>query len=301
MQDSEFLVELRLLENAIDFILKGIDELFIDSNELRDYVDPTDVSNRSYKYGILHLYSGFILLLKEALRRHVPELMFKGTIKEVKLKIEKGQIPNTVDLDEALERLAIGPRCVFSESDIEIIRRMQKTRNAVEHFELAANPFELWSNVSGFLGVIDRFMVTWLGITLETSTSETNLLRKIHSIEEVWKRIAEEQRNKWRDEMFIKLDTFKKDRDAILASLDTEYFDSKGAIDIFIECPECGKCSLIIYGEYSGICSNGECEEFFLLGTCWRCGGDTPDFGWQEGVLCDYCQEEFKYQASKED
>jgi hypothetical protein len=104
-QEPNIKVELSLLENGLDFILKGIDELFDEEHVIREYSTTTDIDSSRYKYGVIHLFSGFLLLLKERLSRHVPELIFKGKISEVKQKIAKGRTPNTVDLDEALERL----------------------------------------------------------------------------------------------------------------------------------------------------------------------------------------------------
>ncbi len=70
-------------DDGIDFILKGIDELFDDNLELRGtdvYTTgiATDISAHAYKYGVLHLFSGFLLLLKEKLARHLPALIYTG-------------------------------------------------------------------------------------------------------------------------------------------------------------------------------------------------------------------------------
>ncbi|WP_190939277.1 hypothetical protein [Nostoc flagelliforme] len=56
---------------------------------------------------MLHIFFDFLLLLKERLSRRLPEFIFKGRVNEVKQKISSGKIPNTIDLDEALERLEI--------------------------------------------------------------------------------------------------------------------------------------------------------------------------------------------------
>ncbi len=125
---KNILIELDLFANGIDFILTGIDGLFEDSLELRFYPSPLERSLRSYKYGILHLFSGFLLLLKERLRRHLEEMIFKGSVNEVRAKLKGDRIPNTIDLDEALDRMEMGPRVTFSESELKTIRRMQDLR-----------------------------------------------------------------------------------------------------------------------------------------------------------------------------
>ncbi|MGD1927823.1 MAG: hypothetical protein ACFB12_02850 [Leptolyngbyaceae cyanobacterium] len=149
-QEPNTKVELSLLENGLDFILKGIDELFDEEHVIREYSTAADIGSSGYKYGVIHLFSGFLLLLKERLFRHVPELIFKGKISEAKKKIATGKAPNTVGLDEALERLEFGPRVVFSEDNLNIIRSIQKTRNEFEHYKVSVNKHYLWKNVSFF-------------------------------------------------------------------------------------------------------------------------------------------------------
>ena len=109
VEDSDSALKLNLLDNGVDFILKGIDELFDSDHVLREYSTATDITISSYKYGVLHLFSGFLLLLKERLSRHLSELIFKGKVNEVRQKISSGKTPNTIDFDEALERLEIAP------------------------------------------------------------------------------------------------------------------------------------------------------------------------------------------------
>jgi hypothetical protein len=104
-ESSNIKLELSLLNNGLDFILKGIDELFDDDYVIREYSSAVDIGTSSYKYGVLNLFSGFLLLLKERLYRHMPELIYKGSLKDIKTQLNSGKTPNTVDLDEALEKL----------------------------------------------------------------------------------------------------------------------------------------------------------------------------------------------------
>ena len=84
-------LKIDLLENGLDFIQKGIEELFADTHELRDYTDASTQSVLNYKYGVLHLFSGFLLLLKERLRQHLEESIYTGTVKDVRAKIANGK------------------------------------------------------------------------------------------------------------------------------------------------------------------------------------------------------------------
>ncbi|MEG4344364.1 hypothetical protein QUB70_13875 [Microcoleus sp. A003_D6] len=188
-ESSNIQLELSLLNNGLDFILKGIDELFDDDYVLRDYSTAVDIGTSSYKYGVLNLFSGFLLLLKERLFRHMPELIYKGSLKDIKNKLSSGKIPNTVDLDEALERLEIGPKFAFSEQDVKLIRYVQDVRNKFEHYKISVdNKYELWSNLSKFLELIDNFLVEQLHISIERSPEALKIKEKIHKIDSVWER-----------------------------------------------------------------------------------------------------------------
>jgi hypothetical protein len=90
-ESSNIQLELSLLNNGLDFILKGIDELFDQDYVMREYSSAVDIGTSSYKYGVLNLFSGFLLLLKERLSRHMPELIFKGNLKDIKTKLSSGK------------------------------------------------------------------------------------------------------------------------------------------------------------------------------------------------------------------
>lgn len=171
-------LSLSLLENGLDFILKGLDELFGENHALKT-AKATEVETRNYKYGITNLFSGFLLLLKERLSRHIPELIFMGRLSETKQKLQAGKrLPVTVDLDEALERLEMGPKVTFTEDEIDVIRKIQDFRNHFEHYKVAANKHQLWAEITKFLDLIEKFLRNELGIELEKYSKESKLLHK---------------------------------------------------------------------------------------------------------------------------
>jgi hypothetical protein len=266
--NSDIILELNLLDNGIDFILKGIDELFDEQHAWAGYSNPVDVTPSRYKYGYLHLFSGFLLLLKERLSRHLPELIFKGKIAEVKQRLASGKTPNTVDLDEALERLEIGPKVTFSDDELKVIRNMQDFRNQFEHYKVSANKYQLWANVSEFLALIDRFLVQELQITIESSADSLELRQKIQTIESIWERIREQREQEWKQDIQYRLKKFKPIRKKVVTDLEGEHLVSKGDITPFIYCPECGEETLIVHGEYAGICANPECNGVHPLTHC---------------------------------
>lgn len=294
--DSDVLLELNLLENGIDFILKGIDELFDEKNIIHGDYSALQIPSSGYKYGYLHLFSGFLLLLKERLSRHLPELIYKGKLADVKEKLanpKKQKSLITVDLDEALERLEIGPIVTFSTNEIEIIRHMQTYRNQFEHFRVSKNKYELWSVVSDFLEIVDKFLVNELKINIEASADSKELREKIESIEIVWERIKKQKELAWKTNIAKKFAEFQKTRNQILDEIKDEEYRSKGGFVAYMMCPECGDETLLITGEYQGICTNEVCNGVFPITQCARCDGPTTGFDW-EFKLCAYCESWFE-------
>lgn len=167
-------LNLSLLDNGLDFVLKGIEELFGEQGERIPIDKAVKLDTRSYKYGVTNLFSGFLLLLKERLSRHVPEMIFSGKLMDVKQKLaSKKNIPNTVDLDEALERLEVGPKFVFEADDIKVIKRIQNFRNQFEHYEVRANKFQLLTELTKFLDIIEQFSHDELSIDLATYSKQS--------------------------------------------------------------------------------------------------------------------------------
>jgi rRNA maturation protein Nop10 len=304
---QEHIIELSLLENGLDFITRGIDELYelYDDSEYQYYIYPVSQPHKDYKYGVLHLFSGFLLLLKERLSHHMPELIFEGRIVEVKKKLDKGKEPNTVNLDEALERLEIGPKVIFSESDTELIRKIQKYRNQFEHYKLSVNKFEINKVIIDFIDLIDRFLIKELKIDITSTSLNTNpeVRAKVLSIESVYRRMTGKRK---RDLMKLgeqKLKEFQDNREKILQELDREAYigyKEEGGIDITIECPQCGEETLIIYGDYAGVCSNEECNSYSLIKNCDRCGKVTTGYEWEE-EWCDDCHNEIQRMVDRDD
>jgi molecular chaperone GrpE (heat shock protein) len=304
---EEHILELSLLENGLDFITRGIDELYelYDDIEYQQYIYPVSQPKKDYKYGVLHLFSGFLLLLKERLRYHMQELIFEGKIEEVRRKIENGKELNTVNLDEALNRLEIGPKVTFSETDTKLIRKMQGYRNRFEHYKFSANKFELNKTIIDFIDLIDRFLINELKIDITSTSLNTDpeVRAKVLSIESVYKRMTEKRKLKLMSIGAEKLKKFKRNRKEILEDLDTTLYISckeEGGIDVTMECPECGQDTLIIYGDFTGVCSNKECNSYCLTKDCDRCGKITVGYEWEE-KWCDDCHDDIQRMVDRDD
>ena len=287
-ESSNIQLELSLLNNGLDFILKGIDELFDDDYVMREYSSAVDIGTSSYKYGVLNLFSSFLLLLKERLYRHRPELIFAGNPEDIRNKLDSKKIPNIVNLDEALKKLEIGPKFVFSERDVKLIRYVQDVRNKFEHYTISVDKYELWSYLSKFLELIDKFLVEELHISIENSPEALELQEKIHEIDSVWKRTQKERRSQFDLEIQGRIEEFNTSRDRVIQELKTESYYSNGADKLLRNCPDCYEQTMIVYEDFIGICSNPECGSGHALTECLRCEELTPGYPWQE-KFCDSC------------
>lgn len=286
-------LEIKLLDNGIDFILKGIDELFDSDYELRGDSDAVYVSDSSYKYGVLHLFSGFLLLLKERLYRHAPELPFKGKYQEIRQKLSSNNMSSkpmrTVDCDEAIEKLAIGPRVTFSDDELKVIRYVQSIRNQFEHYSVSVNKIALWKQLSAFVELIDNFLIDELKVSIEESASNPELRRKIKEIEVVQERIKRQFTEAWREDVQKRLRKFKRNPQKAILSIEGEYHSGRGEGYPYTVCPDCGQDTLVVYGDFEGICSNQECRSVSPITACLRCGTPMAGESWEDGDFCSVC------------
>jgi hypothetical protein len=275
-------MELKLLENGIDFINVGIDNLFervitIREQIFPDYLDDFPKSSFHYKYGVLHLFSGFLLLLKEKLKNENEELIY--------YKGNKGE--RTVNFHEAIKNLkTIGFE--FSKEDYDLIGEIREKRNQFEHYECEIEPFELYSKLKSFLNIIDKFLYEELREQIEIiNEDKENLIHKIHSIDSVWERVEKKEKLRIIDQVNKAKTEFDLDKEANIASL--KRMQSRNGQSYFLNCPECGNCeSVISHGEFAGICINDDCQETFPTTSCFSCGEVVLGFYWRI-KYCDDC------------
>lgn len=112
-------VEFNLLSNAADSIDSAI-ELIAWGNE--------KVEASRLKQSIQSIAHGIELLLKERLRRVHPALLWENVDKYPSLNAR------TVNSEGALTRLINIAGLSFPKEDIELIRSLRATRNAIEHY-----------------------------------------------------------------------------------------------------------------------------------------------------------------------
>jgi hypothetical protein len=165
---------------------------------------------------------------------------------------------------------------------------VQDVRNKFEHYKISANKYELWSNLSKFLELIDKFLVEELHISIENSPEALEIQEKIHKIDSVWERTQKERRRQLDLDIKGKIKKFKTSRNRVMRELRTESYYSKGADNLLTNCPDCYEQTMIIYGEFKGICTNPECGSGHALTGCLKCGELTPGYPWEQ-KFCDSC------------
>ena len=141
-------IEFDLLSNAIDSIDHAI-ELLAWKNE------PNDA--KLLKLAVLSVAHGVELLLKERLRRVHPVLIWENVDKFPSLSAR------TVSVDVALNRLANIGGLEFVEPDIQLIRSLRDTRNAIEHYVWTATKAEVDHIIGQALGFALHFAAGELG------------------------------------------------------------------------------------------------------------------------------------------
>lgn len=305
MKNTQPLERLNLLDNGIDFIIKGIDELFSDEsfqlleeNEFDlslilgdwDQLQSTHQTLNSYKYGVIHLFAGFLLLLKERLARYDPKLIFIGKPEAIDQKLARGEVPRTVNSHQLLEKLDEKrvPFTMFSPDDDVTIKQIRNFRNAFEHYEVQADKTQVWEVLLKFLYIIDDFLVQELGIELEDNEK---IYLKFEGIKQfsraAWKKYMEG----WKSYMDDNLVIFKADPISIIAQI--EFYPSPSEkTDPYIFCPECIEEKLVATDEFKGICVN--CEQTFYIMECVRCSMPVPYYSgtspsYHEMILCETC------------
>lgn len=144
-------LKLNLYENGIDSIKHAIEHYASDPDE-----------TRKYKYAILHLAQGIVLLLKERLRREHPNFVFRKVETDVN---DPGSF-TTVNVTEVLQRLKKIAHVELGRGE-EIVTELVNLRNAIEHYELHITKNEADVIIGRSVPFIASFMEYELNQSLE--------------------------------------------------------------------------------------------------------------------------------------
>lgn len=113
---------LNLLDNGLDYIYQAVEPIGVVSRR----------SQHSWKYTILHIYSGIELLLKEKLRQEHWSLIFQDVSSADLKRVENGDFISVYH-DELIKRLQGIAKVTIND---EPIKKLRDLRNRFEHFEV---------------------------------------------------------------------------------------------------------------------------------------------------------------------
>ncbi|BAZ78831.1 hypothetical protein PN497_24290 [Sphaerospermopsis kisseleviana CS-549] len=134
---------LNLLDNGLDYIYVAVRPIFIKH----------DSSQHSWKYSVLHLYSGIELLLKEKLKQEHWSLIFQDISSADSKKFENGEFISVYH-DELVKRLRGISKVTIND---EPIKKLRDLRNRFEHFEVNISLSECEEIVVAALDEIIKF------------------------------------------------------------------------------------------------------------------------------------------------
>lgn len=258
-------LRLSLLENGLDFIREGVEQIY------------GEVAGReglqAHKYALIHIFSGTLLILKERIRREHPSLIYKDP---------KGG--NTIDFNTTLERLEHCANLKLDETSKRLLQRVQKKRNELEHYEV-----QLYlSDVNKWVGELVQFLDRFLKEELQASLLDHISSFAAHQVADlagIAKRLERERLEAWN----TRADKYRGRRmtKAKLKTLaDAHRYDPQDP-DFepadFGDCPKCKEGMVVPLEPDIGICTHWPCRELHIIGSCDRCGQQTlhlTDFGW---------------------
>lgn len=150
MTKPNYLVNLSLLSNGLDFINCGL-------NELKEYEEDSD--NVRIKYAVLHIHAGVELLLKERLRREHWSLVFDN--EPSKAKYESGDF-QSVGMTKCIDRLKTICDVPLSSREERRFKELREARNTIEHFNASYNVKALNAKIADALSSMIDFINTHL-------------------------------------------------------------------------------------------------------------------------------------------
>jgi hypothetical protein len=206
-------IKFNLLDNGIDYIYMGVKPMLKKSPKSRN----------SWKYSVLHLYSGIQLLLKERLKQEDWTLIFKDPDEANREKLESGIFPS-VGYKELIKRLR--KKIPNFNINNEPIENLQKLRNKTEHFEINISLVECQMILALALDEIISFWKNYLENNSTITIKQKQRFQKIKSIATEFDAYRKQR-----------LDKFKKEIDKIESK--------KNGLRVL--CPDCSSFSFIVF------------------------------------------------------
>lgn len=273
-------IVLGLFENGIDYITSGIQSYL-----LKDTVGP-----HRYKYALLHIFSGTLLILKERLRLAHASLVWADVTHM------NSDSSRTVDFDQVISRLEKCALVTLSPDEKSLLKEAQSLRNKIEHYAFAMDVEKAKVLIGRLVGFLDGFIKSQLHRDL-TQLVPHDVWLRLSEFEQIAQRLEREYQADW-DARAEKYRRYGKKRLRALANSIEPYHPKHNPDPIeMIECPECGIISVLAApsDQDIAICTNHECKGLFHLNNCERCGASTL------GTLCDNCEGYLENVMSKDD
>jgi len=252
--------KLSLLDNGVDFIREGIEALYGVENP----------PPRTYKYAILHVFSGTLLVLKERLRKEHDILIFKD--------VSRGKGPGsyTVDFEGVLSRLATAAGVTLDDSDRKLLSLIRAKRNELEHFEADLKIAEVNALIGKLVEFLERFMDEELNYKLIEKLS-LNAQREVRELSGIAARARQRQADEWQRKVAAFENEIEERLEEILSS-GRRFLDE-------LPCPKCREQHVVEVEDDLAFCT--ACRTVHRLGACNRCGalamaegnGLCPDCG----------------------
>lgn len=315
-------IHYHLIDNAIDFIREGV-EAYFDDRRAALHADPwsfgtpprndepddlasdeeletlADVGgiphaarpDHAYKYAVLHLHAGCLLLFKERLRREHECLIYKNIDLDPTADRTKQK---TVDFDEAIGRLRTWTMVELDARTLADLRRLQKLRNNFEHFEVKINKRHAEAIVTLVVEFAYRFLRDELGTNLEEEIS-TPAWRHVRELRAIAERLEREREEDWKRRAIDCEAMTDDDLREIAAAAEYHPKNNPDARDP-LWCDECSEHTIALIAPDMFLCTNPACRAVFEASDCIRCGG--PVLG--GGVFCEDCQGYIDHQMSKD-
>jgi hypothetical protein len=215
---------LNLLDNGIDYIHEAVEPIF----------KAHDNSKHSWKYSVLHLYSGIELLLKEKLRQEHWSLIFQDISSASSEKIENGDFVSVYH-DELIKRLQNISKVTIND---EPIKKLRDLRNRFEHFEVNIALTECEQIVASALNEIIKFWET--NLKSISTVQQQKRFKTIKSIATGFEVYREQRLNKFQQAI-------------------SGIVNSKNGLIVL--CPDCSSLSFAVFKDEEKECKCFVCDE----------------------------------------
>jgi len=239
--DSNLAVELQLslYENAVDSIQHAIEHYTQDRDE-----------RRRYKYTLLHLAQGVMLLLKERLKREHPCLIFNNVADDSK----------TIDIETTVIRLEKIAKVDLGNGK-GIIQELARVRNGIEHYAVAISRHQADSIIGRLVPFLVEFCQSQLGVDFAREIGD-DTWQALLSIEDYLVNAIRGAEQKIKAEG-IKSYFCKRCRADTAIETATSHTNSQDRF-AFVSCLVCG-------------------DDVFVRATCRECGEDVLTDPWESG------------------